>query len=154
MSKKGMSVRGLASIGALLERADAPAAAPVRPNGGKEAIIEKTLEKMQSFTGGDLSGIVTAAVREAFNLGHAAALDQNNEIERLINKRFDTKTQMAMPAICAAVMEQLGMTELLLNLDDVGTVFDRCAIDFESSNDGSYITYTLRHKADDAGAPP
>lgn len=150
MSKKGMSVRGLANIGTLLNRADAPAAEPVQPKGSKEAIIEKTLAKMQSFTGGDLRAIVTAAVREGFNLGHAAALDQNNEIERLINKRFDAKTQMAMPAICAAVMEHLGMTELTLVLSDVATVFDRCRIEYEASDDGAFIAYNLRHLSDDA----
>lgn len=153
MSKKGMSVSGLANIGALISRAEAPAAAPVPPKGSKEAIIEKTMKALPlGVAAFDVRNIITAAVRDGFNLGHASALDQNNEIERLINKRFDTKTQMAMPAICASVMEHLGMTELTLVLSDVTTVFERCRIEFDVSDDGAFIAYTLRHLSDDAGS--
>lgn len=157
MSKKGMSVSGLANIGQLLDRAEVPAEQPKVVRGSKEAIVAKTTEGIREAysTPGAAATIeryITAAVREAFNLGHAEALDQNGEIERLINKRFDAKTQMAMPAICASVMEHLGMTELTLELNSVATIFDRCRVEFEASDDGGFITYFLRHKSDDAGS--
>lgn len=152
-SSKPMSVKGLANIGALLERGDlpkAPAPAPKRDRRTLEQIEARTHEKIVASIQGNercsasnlVGHYLKAALREAYNSGHADALDQNGAVEALLEQQYDARTRLTTPAVVAAVMEQLGSTEMTLDLSMFATVFERKKIDF-SVSDQDVITYTL-----------
>jgi hypothetical protein len=151
-SSKPMSVKGLANIGALLERGDlpkAPAPAPKRDRRTADQIAGRTYEKLKAAMS-DLPQAqqdlvityVKAGLRETYNVGHADALDQNGAVEALLEQQYDARTRLTTPAVVAAVMEQLGSTEMTLDLSMFATVFERKKIDF-SVSDQDVITYTL-----------
>lgn len=149
--KRKMSVSGLQNIGALLSKADVPAVVTTKT--GKEAIVEKTIAAMGTshhWTPEGVRRYVGAAVREAYNLGHADALTQNEIVESLLQQQYESRTLLTMPTVIASVMEQLGMTDLMLDLNSVVTVFKRCRIEFEAHQPtgGDVITYKLSHLAD------
>jgi len=150
-SSKPMSVKGLANIGALLDRSDAPKAPAVLPKRrDTEQIYARTHEKIVASIQGNercsasnlVGHYLKAALREAYNLGHADALDQNGAVEALLNKQYQARTELTTPAVVAAIMEQLGKETMTLDLAMFGTVFDRKKIDF-SVSDQDVIEYTL-----------
>lgn len=146
------SVKGLANIAALvLPVAVAAAPKPAPAKNTAEGIVAKTVEA-GGFSCGDAK-LIGAAVREAMNLGHALAVNQNSMVEELLEKQYKARTDLTMPAVVAAVMEQLGMSEMLLDLDNVATVFTRCRLEqslVDESVAKNYIDYKLRYLADDA----
>ena len=150
---RGVSVNGLANIGKLLNRADlpgAPAPAPKRERRNAHEIIDRTMEKISAAVGGQSTAtqiglvreFVEAAVRDAYNVGHADALDQNSAVEKLLEKQYDARTKMTLPAAVAGVMEQRGLSSMTLDLAQLATVFDRQNIDFDVS-EGDIINYRL-----------
>lgn len=159
MKKQKISVRGLANIGALLDRADTPAPAPLKSTENKltrESIIDRTVERL--VTSGDYSSqdayavaearsrkLVTAAIRDAFNAGHAQALAQSNAVDVLLERQYASRTMHITPAIVASVMEQLGLSNMVLDMRLVGTVFERNALDFSVSDlgDRQIVDYTM-----------
>lgn len=150
------SVSGLANIAALLNKAEFEAqpvhVATRKPAQTQDSIVEKTrlaitytnavtlpdLEKLHSQN----KRVLQAAVREAYNLGYAEAITTNGAVEKLLEEQYDVRTKVAMPAVVAAVMEQIGKTDLTLDLRMVGTVFERNLIDFTVS-DANAITFKL-----------
>lgn len=154
-----ISVSGLANIGKLMEKVPQVRVNTEPPKGTKEAIVAKTVKGMPNHldpfnknTVDRVTELVAAAVREGYNLGHAHGIAQAEAVEALVSKKFDEKARLTMPAVVAAVMEHLGMTDLALDLNDVATVFARTRIDYTVVGDEGVIAYTLRHNADDDGA--
>lgn len=156
---KNKSVKGLANIAQLLNRGDlavAPAA-PKRERRDTNDISTRTAEKLHAAVGHIASdsqmvliqGYVRAAVRDAYNLGHADALDQNSQVERLLEKQYQKRTEVTMPAIVAGVMEQLGLSSMTLDLAHLASVFDRNQISYVVS-DADVIEYTMRPVGADA----
>ena len=142
-----VSVTGLQNIGKLMERNSAAIAKPAeKPTeyAKRQAIVKKTVEAA-GFSCGD-ARFIDAAVREAYNAGHADAFAQSQAVDALLDKQYKARTNLTMPAVVAAVMEQTGMGALLLDLDDVATVFDRCQIDYSVQN--NVIEYSLSFKSD------
>lgn len=163
---KNKSVKGLANIAQLLNRGDL-AATPAAPKRERRSCIDietRTNEKILAAVGLSsdkppttaatsqvalLANFVRAAVRDAYNLGHADALDQNSEVERLLEKQYQKRTEVTMPAVVAGVMEQLGLTSMTLDLVFLATVFDRNQITYTVSH-GDVIEYTMRPVGVDA----
>lgn len=151
------SVKGLENLKSLvlpvmLAQKVAPAEQPKRE--GADAIIAKTVAKLAEGTAASpkyLAPIIAAMVREAVNLGHAMAVGQNDMIEDLLAKQYKARTDLTMPVVIAAVMEQLGMQEMMIDLDTLATVFSRCRIEQNmlESDDHNAIIYKLRYLADD-----
>jgi hypothetical protein len=156
---KNTSVKGLANIAQLLNRGDLAAApaAPKRERRDTNDITARTAEKLHAAVGDIASdsqmvliqGFVRAAVRDAYNLGHADALDQNNQVERLLDKQYQKRTEVTMPAVVAGVMEQLGLTSMTLDLAHLATVFERNQITYTLS-DENVIEYSMRPVEDGA----
>lgn len=159
MKKQKISVRGLANIGALLDRADTPAPAPLKSTENKvtrESIIDRTVERL--VTSGDYASqdayavaearsrkLVTAAIRDAWQAAHAQALAQSNAVDVLLERQYASRTMHITPAIVASVMEQLGLSNMVLDMRLVGTVFERNALDFSVSDlgDRQIVDYTM-----------
>jgi hypothetical protein len=156
------SIKGLANIGLLVAGA-ALRAAPPKPKEAdvKAAIIKKTLGAMPNTLDASkphvisqVERIVTAAVREAFNAGHANALDQNHMVEELLKKQYKARTELTLPVAAMAIMEQTGLSDITLDLDAVATVSSRCRIEMQSMEDGDdkmHMRFSLRVKGDDHG---
>jgi hypothetical protein len=154
---RGVSIKGLANIGALLNRTDLPTTttAPKRERRDTNQIYHRTREKIQAAVN-DLPGspdvirtrmqlietYLLAGLREAYNGGHADALDQNSAVEKLLEQQYDARTKMTLPAAVAWIMEGRGLSSMTLDLAHLATVFDRQKIDFDVS-DGEIITYRL-----------
>jgi hypothetical protein len=156
---KNKSVKGLANIAQLLNRGDlavAPAV-PKRERRDTNDISTRTAEKLHAAVGHIASdsqmvliqGYVRAAVRDAYNLGHADALDQNSQVERLLEKQYQKRTEVTMPAVVAGVMEQLALSSMTLDLAHLATVFDRNQITYTVS-DADVIEFTMRPVGVDA----
>lgn len=156
MKKQKISVRGLANIGALLDRADTPAPAPLKSTENKltrESIIDRTVAKLSSVTAESavmpfdawIRKVVTAAVRDAWQTAHAQALAQSNAVDVLLERQYASRTMHITPAIVASVMEQLGLSNMVLDMRLVGTVFERNALDFSVSDlgDRQIVDYTM-----------
>jgi hypothetical protein len=161
---KEKSVRGLANIG-LLVSAGALRANPPKPKDEgdvKAAIIKKTLGAMPNTLDASkphviaqVERIVTAAVREAFNAGHANALDQNSMVEELLKKQYTARTELTLPVACMAIMEQTGLSDILLDMDAVASVSSRCRIEMVPEEDGEdgklSMRFSLRNLGDGHG---
>jgi hypothetical protein len=159
MNKK--SVKGLANIAQLLNQGGVLAAAPApkRERRDTNDIFMRTREKVQAAIplGANLDpkhwalidNYLKASMREAYNVGHADALDQNSQVERLLDKQYQKRTEVTMPAVVAGVMEQLGLSSMVLDLALMATVFDRHKITYTLS-DENVIEYTMRPVGDDA----
>jgi hypothetical protein len=156
---KNKSVKGLANIAQLLNRGDlavAPAV-PKRERRDTNDISTRTAEKLHAAVGHIASdsqmvliqGYVRAAVRDAYNLGHADALDQNSQVERLLEKQYQKRTEVTMPAVVAGVMEQLALSSMTLDLAHLATVFDRNKITYTVSA-ADVIESTMRRVGVDA----
>ena len=157
MSKK-ISVTGLQNIGALIQRN--AATIPPKPvdkadaYAKRRAIVEKTMGKMPALKVHNmvpgwheaLRTFIDAAVREAWDASHADALMQNQVVEAILNKQYETRNNLTMPAVVAAVMEQSGMSTMVLDLEAVATVFDRTQLDYDVA--GTTVAYSLRFGAD------
>jgi hypothetical protein len=164
---KNKSVKGLANIAQLLNRGDL-AVAPAAPKRERRSCIDietKTNEKIVAAVGLQserphtdaataqialLANYVRAAVRDAYNLGHADALDQNSQVERLLEKQYQKRTEVTMPAVVAGIMEQLGMSAMTLDLAHLATVFDRNQISYVFNDDTNVMEYTMRPAGVDA----
>jgi len=149
---KKHSVKGLSNIGTLLGRADVPPQQePKRSRATRGDICDKTFEKIMAAIplGANLdpkhkaliSTYLKGAVGDAFDLGHAEALEQNNVVEALLDKQYKARTEMTMPAVVAGVMEQRGLRSMTLDLEQLATVFEREKIAFNVVDDT--ISYTL-----------
>ena len=155
---RSQSIKGLANIAQLLNRADlptTPSPAARRERRTQDDIFKRTMEKIGAATAPDLTAsqafmvknYVQAAFREVYNLGHADALDQNNAVEELLEKQYDARTKVTMPAVAAAVMEQHGLSSMTLDLALMSTVFQRTQIDYVVTEQ-DVIEYTLRPVGD------
>jgi hypothetical protein len=156
---KEKSVRGLANIG-LLVTAGALRANPPKQDERdvKQRIIDKTVAALLphlKITKEAASKIVTAAVREAFNAGHANALDQNSMVEELLKKQYNARTELTLPVAAMAIMEQTGLSDILLDMDAVASVSSRCRIEMvpeEEGEDGKLsMRFSLRNLGDGHG---
>lgn len=155
MNQKKVSVHGLQNIGMLLGRADAPKPAPSRERGTVEGIYEKTFEKIIAALPVSATAYVThaqqklmegylrAGLRDAYNLGHSEALEQNGQVERLLEKQYETRTRVTTPAVVCAVMEQTGLSSMTLDMALMATVFERCDIQYTVSGE-DVIEFTMR----------
>lgn len=163
---KTKSVKGLENISQLLSRN--PQAAAVEPpksaaqkKQDQNRIVMKTISNLKHIGIGDSAGTImnidahnhgmlVAAVREAYDLGHRDTLDQNNAVEVLLNRQYEERTKLTTPAVVAAVMEQMGMSSMLLDLALVATVFKRCAIEYTVTGEpgAEIIEYRLKYLAD------
>ena len=152
MNQKKVSINGLQNIGKLLGRADAPKEAPNRTRGTKEGIAKITAEKIIAQVDvGDPRGAaanmvrhyVEAGIREAYNLGHAEALEQNGQVERLLEKQYEARTRVTTPAVVCAIMEQSGLSSMTLDMAMLATVFERCDIDYVYNPDTEVMEYTM-----------
>jgi 2-hydroxychromene-2-carboxylate isomerase len=154
------SVKGLANIGALLGRGDLPQQPPREPKRERrtqEQIYERTMEKVSASLSSMptmaathvnlIQNYVRAAVREAYNLGHADALEQNGAVEALLEQQYQARTKLTMPAVVAAVMEQQGLSSMTLDLAHMATVFKRNEIKY-TITDEDVIEYTMRPVGD------
>jgi hypothetical protein len=150
--KNKASVKGLANIASLIGRSDI-STAPPRPRitrASSESIVERTVEKISAAVGANstatqmalVKNYVQSAIRDTYNIGHADALDQNSQVERLLEKQFDARTKVTMPAVAAGFMEQMGLTSMTLDLAHLATVFSRNQIDYTLS-DENVISYRL-----------
>lgn len=151
---RSVSVKGLANIGALLNRTDLPTVqtAPKRERRTRDEIAARTTEKILAALplGANLdpthkqliATFIQAGVRDAYNGGHADAIDQNSAVEKLLEQQYDARTKMTLPAAVAWVMEGRGLSSMTLDLGHLATVFDRNHIDFDVS-DGDIINYRL-----------
>lgn len=153
MNQKKVSVHGLQNIGMLLGRADAPKEAPKRERGTKDDIESATLEKIHAAVGPAVTmssqmslvrSFVKAAVRNAYNLGHAEALEQNSSVERLLEKQYEARTRVTTPAVVCAIMEQSGLSSMTLDMAQLATVFQRCDIQYTYDPDTEVMEYTMR----------
>jgi len=153
--KRPVRVKGLANIGALINRADlpqAPTPAARRERRDLDQIFERTNAKIVASIEGNercsataiLGHYLLAAIREAYNTGHADALDQNSAVDDLLEKQYEARTRLTMPTVVAAVMEQHGMSELTLDLTKVATVFERVKVDYTITEQET-AEYTLHH---------
>lgn len=149
-SKRKLSVTGLANIASLLTKADLepqPVRVPGKPRATQTTIAQKTIDALPIRAQGDdpsIGRIVVAAVREAYNLGHADAMVQSETVDALLKQQYDARTKLTMPAVVAAVMEHLGTSELVMHLPTVATVFDRNRIEYAVDDSGEWINYTMR----------
>lgn len=142
-NKPKMSVNGLQNIGALIGRADLPTQAPKKSTRNTiEQIVAKTVEN-GGFSCGD-ARLIGAAAREAYNLGHADALEQNSAVEKLLEQQYEARTKVTMPAVAAAIMEQQGLTSMTMDLALMATVFDRTKITYTLDAETNVIEYNLR----------
>jgi hypothetical protein len=150
---KNKSVKGLANIAQLLNQGGvlaAAAPAPKRERRTADQIAGRTYEKLKAAMSNlpqsqqdMVISYVKAGLRESYNVGHADALDQNSEVERLLDKQYQKRTEVTMPAVVAGVMEQLGLSSMVLDLALMATVFDRHKITYTLS-DENVIEYTVR----------
>lgn len=155
MNQNKHSVKGLANIGALISRTDLPThTAPTRERRDINGIFNRTNEKMQAAA--PIGQVLTvtqrnlmatylnAALREAHSLGHAEALEQNSEVERLLEKQYEARTKVTMPAVVAAVMEQSGLASMTMDLALMATVFQRQKIEYTLDAETNVISYQVR----------
>jgi len=167
MSKPKLSVRGLANIHVLLAKADQPAPEPAKPTTTREAIIQRTVERL--VTSADYSGqdayasaesrarkLVTAAVRDAWEAGHLASLAQNAAVDAIVKQQYETRTSHAVPAVVASVMEHLGRDTFMLDLHMVASVFERNTLEFSviEVDNKHVVDYTLVARDDAAPFVP
>lgn len=156
MNQKKVSINGLANIGKLLGRADAPKEAPKRERRDLNGISAHTQEKIYAALPPRAMGSIdhthkvlighylNAALKEANNLGHAEALEQNGQVERLLEKQYEARTRVTTPAVVCAIMEQSGLSSMTLDMAQLATVFQRCGIDYVYNPDTEVMEYTMR----------
>lgn len=170
-NERGLRVKGLAGIAALLAQAPATASlekSQVQVKIDQRAIVEKTLENLKCFVNGSAGEmpvvqahnerVLKAAVREAYNLGHGDALDQNGMADALLEEKYGERMKLTIPVAVASIMEHVGLSTLVLDVNALSTVFERCNLDFvaheiDEDNKRDWIEYTLTHKADDQPQP-
>jgi hypothetical protein len=161
-----LRVNGLANLASLMVRNPdvlKQAATPVKPpKESRDAICQRTIGNLQGLTlnqhQGVMRRIVEAAVREAYNAGHAAALVQNGAVEDALSQQNEARTRYTLPTAVAAIMEHIGMDELVLDLDAVASVFKRNRIEFKvvDADEGNpqYAHYKMFALIDEAGGTP
>ena len=161
------SVNGLANIAALLNRSDIPLhqPAPKRERRDLNGISAHTQEKIYAALPLGAMGSIdhshkvlighflNSALRDAYNLGHAEALGQGSEVERLLEQQYETRTRVTTPAVVGAMMEQLGMESMVFDLARMATVFERLNIQYTLDADADLMTYTVRPIGGFADAP-
>lgn len=160
------SVNGLANIAALLNRSDIPLhqPAPKRERRDLNGIFHHTREKIMAaippMVASDhvshralFETFLLAGLRDAYNLGHAEALGQGSEVERLLEQQYETRTRVTTPAVVGAMMEQLGMESMVFDLARMATVFERLNIQYTLDADADLMTYTVRPIGGFADAP-
>ena len=156
MKQKKVSIHGLQNIGKLLGRADAPKETPKRVRGTVDGIYDQTREKIMAALPIGATAYIThsqqklletyllAGLRDAHALGHAETLEQNNSVERLLEKQYEARTRVTTPAVVCAIMEQSGLSSMTLDMAQLATVFDRCEIDYVYNPDTEVMEYTMR----------
>jgi hypothetical protein len=155
MNNKRMRVKGLANIAMLVARTDLPTAPPKNPAATRrtrDEIFQRTREKCKAAIplGANLDPkhwalidtYLKASLDASYNLGYAEALETNGQVERLLEKQYDARTKVTMPAVAAGIMEQLGLPSMTLDLGHLATVFTRNRIDYTLS-DENVIDYRL-----------
>lgn len=156
-NSKKLSIKGLQNIGHLIARTDLPTEAPKRERRDCTDILAKTSEKIHAALIGStvkgsqlnlLGTYLHAAIREAHTLGHAEALEQNSAVEKLLEKQYEARTKVTMPAVVAAVMEQSGLASMTMDLALMATVFERTQITYTVDPDTNVIEYSLRPVGD------
>lgn len=156
MSQKKISGKGLHSIASVLGRGEAPQPAPVREKRDVNGIFHHTREKitaalplgaMGSMDPSHTTLIETyllAGLREAYNLGHAEALAQGSEVDKMLDKQYEARTALLTPTVVCAVMEQSGLSSMTLDLARMATVFERMDIQYTLDADTNIMVYTMR----------
>lgn len=142
-SKRTPSVSGLANIGVLLQgQSNYAKPAPAARSHNLQGIALHTARKLLDADQSEHARLVSAAVKEAYNAGHAEGLAQGSAVETLLNAQYDSRTRMLVPTVVAAIMDQLGMQEMTLDLNAVSTTFKRVALNF-SLSDAGVVEYKL-----------
>lgn len=155
MNQKKHSVHGLQNIGKLLARGDIAPAPPNREkrdiNGIFNQTREKTMAAIPPMVASDhvkhralFETYLLAGIRDAYNLGHADALAQNSAVDKMLEKQYETRTRVTMPAVVCAVMEQTGLSSMTLDMAQMATVFERCDIDYALDPTTDVIEFTMR----------
>jgi len=160
MSKNKVSVKGLQNIGAILGRSDAPQPAPNREKRDINGIINHTRAKVEAAAGLAPNGreqiiafksqrellktYITAGIREAYSVGHADALAQGSEVDKMLDKQYEVRTSLLTPTVVCAVMEQSGLSSMSLDLARMATVFERCDVQCTLDADTNIMSYTMR----------
>lgn len=158
MSQKKISGKGLHSIASVLGRSEATAdpkwePKPNRQRGTTEGIAKITADKIiASVDVGDPRGaaanmihhFVKAGIRDAYNLGHAEALAQGSEVDKMLDKQYEVRTSLLTPTVVCAVMEQSGLSSMSLDLARMATVFERCDVQYTLDADTNIMSYTMR----------
>lgn len=165
MSQKKISGKGLHSIASVLGRSEAPQPAPVREKRDVNGIYDLTHQKIMAALPVGATAHVShaqqklmetflkAGIREAYNLGHAEALAQGSEVDKMLDKQYEARTALLTPTVVCAVMEQSGMSSMTLDLARMQTVFERMDIQYTLDADTNIMSYTARpvgsfHNAD------
>lgn len=152
-----VSVTGLQNIGKLMERNAAAIAKPAEKVDVLRAIVDKTIPGIMDMsrahrnvndadtTRKSIEARIAAAVREAFNAGHGEAFAQSQVVDAMLDKQYKARTNLTMPAVVAAVMEQTGMHKLSMTLEGVATVFDRCKIEYHVAQATTDVPVDIIH---------
>lgn len=153
-NKQKKVVKGLANIGALLDRAEIPTQppAPSRERRDLNGLFNHTREKVHAALPFALDKshtelvktYINAGLREAYNLGHAEALEQNSSVEKLLVEQYRVRTEVTMPAVVCGIMEQSGLESMTLDMARMATVFDRLDVDYTYDQDTEIMSYTVR----------
>lgn len=156
-NKQKKVVKGLANIGALLDRAEIPAEspAPTRERRDINGIFHHTREKIMAaippMVASDhvshralFETFLLAGLRDSYNLGHAEALEQNGSVEKLLIEQYRVRTEVTMPAVVCGIMEQSGLESMTLDMARMATVFDRLDVDYTYDQDTEIMSYTVR----------
>lgn len=156
MSQKKISGKGLHSIASVLGRSEAPQPAPVREKRDVNGIYDLTHQKIMAALPVGATAHVShaqqklmetflkAGIREAYNLGHAEALAQGSEVDKMLDKQYEARTALLTPTVVCAVMEQSGMSSMTLDLARMQTVFERMDIQYTLDADTNIVSYTAR----------
>ena len=161
MSQKKISGKGLHSIASVLGRSESAAdpkwePAPNREKRDVNGIFHHTREKlMAALPLGAMGSMdpshtklietyLLAGLREAYNLGHAEALAQGSEVDKMLDKQYEARTALLTPTVVCAVMEQSGMSSMTLDLARMQTVFERMDIQYTLDADTNIMSYTAR----------
>lgn len=153
MSQKKISGKGLHSIASVLGRSEATADPKWEPKPSRQRktfadTLAITVEKMEALAPQAdkmlLGRYLHAGLRDAYNLGHAEALAQSGEVDKMLDKQYEARTALLTPTVVCAVMEQSGMSSMTLDLARMQTVFERMDIQYTLDADTNIMTYTAR----------
>lgn len=90
------------------------------------------------------------AVTNAYSMGRRDARIEAEAVQAMTESVLESRASHILPAAVAAVMENIGLTSLTLDLAAVASVFSRVSVDYELIDDGDGVSveYRLTYKED------